>query len=430
MNNTPETSKIRNPVTWVPTVYFAMGLPFVILAQTSTLMFKNLGISDTEITFWTSLVMLPWTLKFLWSPFLEMFRSKKYFVVLTQLISGISFALVAVSLPFDGFFRYIIAIFVVVAFSGATHDVATDGIYLNALTARQQAMYVGWQGAFYNAAKFLSAGAFVALAGVLEKTIGIKSAWMVVFGIFAAIMILLSLLHTHTLPQGGVSAGVQTFEQVKATMKEVLTSFTRKKHILYYLFFIILYRFAEGFAIKVVQLFLRADRSAGGLGLATDTIGLIIGVGGAGAFILGSILGGYVIAHYGLKKSLFVLCLAFNIPFVAYALLAVFQPNSVAIISAAVIFEYFGYGFGFVGLTYFMMQQIAPGKYNMAHYAIASGIMNLGFMLPGLASGWLSDMIGYKSFFIFVLFATIPSLLITWFVPFTYSDNKKEEPVT
>ena len=430
MNNIQVPFQKRNPITWVPTVYFAMGLPFVILAQTSTLMFKNMGISDTDITFWTSLIMLPWTLKFLWSPFLEMFRSKKYFVVLTQSISGISFALVAVSLPMEGFFKYVIAIFVLVAFSGATHDVATDGIYLNALNPKQQAQYVGWQGAFYNAAKFLSAGAFVALAGLLEKSIGIIHAWMVVFGIFAAIMILLSLLHTRTLPLGGESAQVQTFEQVKKTMKEVLQSFIKKKHILYYLFFIILYRFAEGFAIKVVQLFLRADRAEGGLGLATDTIGLIIGVGGAGAFIVGSVLGGYVIARYGLRKSLFALCLSFNIPFVAYALLAVFQPENVAVVSSAVIFEYFGYGFGFVGLTYFMMQQIAPGKYNMAHYAIASGIMNLGFMLPGLASGWLSDMIGYKSFFIFVLFATIPSLLITWFVPFTYHDDKKGSKAT
>ena len=425
MNSIPLKDQTRNPITWVPTVYFAMGLPFVILSQTSTLMFKNMGISDTNITFWTSLIMLPWTLKFLWSPFLEMFRSKKYFVVLTQFVSGISFALVAVSLPLEGFFRYVIAVFVVVAFSGATHDVATDGIYLNALSAKQQAQYVGWQGAFYNAAKFLSAGAFVALAGLLEKSIGITNAWMVVFGIFAAIMILLSLLHTRTLPQGGTSAQVKTLDEVKTTMKEVLRSFITKKHIVYYLFFIILYRFAEGFAIKVVQLFLRADRGDGGLGLATDTIGLIIGVGGAGAFIIGSVLGGYAIAHYGLRRSLFTLCLSFNIPFVAYALLAVFQPENMAIISGAVIFEYFGYGFGFVGLTYFMMQQIAPGKYNMAHYAIASGIMNLGFMLPGLASGWLSDLIGYKSFFIFVLFATIPSLLITWFVPFTYHDDKK-----
>ena len=425
MNSIPLKDQTRNPITWVPTGYFAMGLPFVILSQTSTLMFKNMGISDTNITFWTSLIMLPWTLKFLWSPFLEMFRSKKYFVVLTQFVSGISFALVAVSLPLEGFFRYVIAIFIVVAFSGATHDVATDGIYLNSLSAKQQAQYVGWQGAFYNAAKFLSAGAFVALAGLLEKSIGITNAWMVVFGIFAAIMILLSLLHTRTLPQGGTSAQVKTLDEVKTTMKEVLRSFITKKHIVYYLFFIILYRFAEGFAIKVVQLFLRADRSDGGLGLATDTIGLIIGVGGAGAFIIGSVLGGYAIAHYGPRRSLFTLCLSFNIPFVAYALLAVFQPENMAIISGAVIFEYFGYGFGFVGLTYFMMQQIAPGKYNMAHYAIASGIMNLGFMLPGLTSGWLSDLIGYKSFFIFVLFATIPALLITWFVPFTYHDDKK-----
>ncbi len=204
----------------------------------------------------------------------------------------------------------------------------------------------------------------------------------------------------------------------------VMMSFGRKKHLLYYIFFIILYRFAEGFAIKIAPLFFKASREVGGLGLSTENIGIIYGIGGSIAFVIGSILGGYTIAHFGLKRTLFKLCLVFNIPFVVYFLLAYFQPTSLSIITTAVVFEYFGYGFGFVGLTYFMMEQIAPGKFKMAYYAIASGIMNLGVMLPGMLSGKISDAIGYKDYFIFVLIMIIPSLLITFFVPFSYTEEE------
>ena len=194
-------------------------------------------------------------------------------------------------------------------------------------------------------------------------------------------------------------------------------------------FFIILYRFAEGFVIKIVPLFLKASRAKQGLGLSEQEIGLCYGTFGAAAFVIGSILGGYYIARRGLQKSLFALALIFNIPFIAYTLLAVYQPENLWLIGGAIVMENFGYGFGFIGLSLFMMQQIAPGKHQMAHYAFASGIMNLGVMLPGMLSGIFSDMLGYRHFFIFVLVCTIPALLITWFVPFTYADNTKKEKI-
>jgi PAT family beta-lactamase induction signal transducer AmpG len=410
--------KLPHPATWIPSVYFAMGLPFVAIATASALMFKNMGISDGQIAFWTSLIMLPYTIKPLWSPFLEMFKTKKHFVVITELVTGIVFGLVALSLPLNDFFRYAIALLAVVAFSGSTHDIATDGVYLNVLTLKDQAKYIGWQGAAYNLAKILTGGAFVFLAGELENTLGVVNAWMVVMCIYGAIMILLGLYHIRMLPSGGMATGVKTLRDGMQTLWDVVKSFFAKKNIAWYIVFIILWRFAEGFAIKIAPLFFKAARDSGGLGLTTSQIGIVYGVFGAAAFVLGSILGGYFISGRGLKKALFTLCCFFNIPFAVYAFLAFTQPTSLYVIGTAVVMEYFGYGFGFVGLMLFMMQQVSPGKYKMAHYAFASGIMNLGVMVPSMLSGYISDGIGYRLFFIWVLVATIPAFLVSWFVPF------------
>lgn len=420
----------KNPATWIPSVYFAMGLPFIAIAQASALMYKNLGVSDAQIALWTSLIMLPWTLKPLWSPVLEMFKTKKHFVVATQMFTGVTFMLVAFSLPLDDFFRYSIALLGLIAFSGSTHDIATDGVYLSVLSKHQQARYIGWQGAAYNIAKIVSGGGFVFLAGELEKTVGVVSAWMTVMGTYGAVMILLSLYHIKMLPSGGEATEVKSFREGVNTLADVIKTFFGKKFILWYVVFIILYRFAEGFAIKIAPLFFKAAVADGGLGMSTSQIGLIYGTFGAAAFVAGSLLGGYYISSNGLKGSLFKLALAFNIPFAVYTGLAITQPDNLMVISIAVIFEYLGYGFGFVGLMLFMMQQIAPGKYKTAHYAFATGIMNLGFMIPSMLSGYLSDMVGYRVFFIWVLVATIPALLAARFVPFTYDDAEPEAPTT
>ena len=390
----------RNPISWVPTVYFAMGLPFVVLNMVSVLMFKGLGIDDAQIALWTSLIMLPWTLKFLWSPFLEMFKTKKFFVVLTQLITGAGFALVALALHLPAFFAVCIALLAIIAFSGATHDVVTDGVYMSELNKQDQAKYIGWQGAFYNIAKIVASG---------------------------AVMVLLGVYHMRMLPSGGTAAtGTTSGKETWNRLVEVIRNFFQKKHIWYYITFIILYRLAEGFVMKIVPLFLKAERSVGGLGLGEQEIGLYYGTYGAAAFVLGSLLAGYYISHRGLSRTLFSLCCIFNLPFLAYTLLAIYQPENGMLIGGAIVLEYFGYGFGFVGLSLFMMQQVAPGKHQMAHYAFASGIMNLGVMLPGSISGFVSNALGYKTFFIFTMFATIPAFLITYFVPFTHPDEKKK----
>ena len=441
----PNIQNRRSPISWVPTLYFAMGMPFVVLNMVCTLMFKGLDVSDAQIAFWTSIIMFPWTLKPLWSPLLEIYKTKKFFVIFTQIATGCIFGLVALALHLPNFFAVCIALLAIIAFSGATHDVAADGVYMASLSKDDQARYIGWQGAFYNIAKIAATGGLVYLAGMLIETYtgdvtglspaaaaaakhnGSVMAWTIIMAVIGGIMVVLGLYNAKFVPSE-VKKDAEERPGFKETMVElgnVFVDLFRKRHILYYIFFIILYRFAEGFVMKIVPLFLKADRADQGLGLSEKEIGLCYGTFGAAAFVIGSILAGYYVAHRGLQKSLFSLCCVFNLPFVAYTLLAVYQPESLVLIGGGIVLEYFGYGFGFVGLTLFMMQQIAPGKHQMAHYAFASGIMNLGVMLPGMLSGYVSDWLGYRHFFIFVLFCTIPAFLITWFVPFTYSDKKK-----
>lgn len=420
----------KHPALWVPTTWFAMGLPFVAIAGASSIMYKNLGISNSSIAFWTSLVMLPWTIKPLWGPFLEMFKTKKFFVYTSQIFTGVLFGLVALSLHAHYFFAISIAILVIIAFSGATHDTAADGVYLNELNPKMQAKYVGWQGAFYNIAKVMSGGVLVYIAGELEKKIGIVNAWSTVMLIYGAIMVLLGLYNMRVLPNGGKSSNVGSVKEGFATLKDVVITFFQKKNIWFSLCFIVLYRFAEGQAIKITPLFFKAARAEGGLGLSTSQIGILYGVCGAIAFVVGSIAAGYYASNKGLtRKTLLVLCAFFNIPFAAYAFLAITLPQDLYVIGSAVAIEYFGYGFGFVGLILFIMQQIAPGKYKMAHYAFGSGLMNLGFMIPSMVSGLLSDILGYKEFFIWVLISTIPAFLVTWFVPLKKADEIEVEAV-
>ncbi|WP_432714571.1 MFS transporter [Pedobacter sp.] len=419
-------TKIINPIYWIPTTWFAMGLPFVALSGASSIMYKNMGISNTQIAFWTSLIMFPWTIKPLWGPFLEMYKTKKFFVYATQLFTGVLFGLLALTLQMNHFFSFSIAILTMIAISGSTHDTAADGIYLNELTPKLQAKFVGWQGAFYNIAKVLSGGVLVYIAGQLEKEIGIHNAWMVVMFTYGLIMVLLGLYNMRVLPGGNEVQAISSLKEGFATLKDVIITFFQKKNIWYSLCFIVFYRFAEGQAIKIIPLFFKASRTTGGLGLTTSEIGLLYGVFGSISFVLGSLVAGYYVSNKGLtKKTLLILCGFFNLPFAAYAFLAITMPQDLYVIAAAVAIEYFGYGYGFVGLILFMMQNIAPGKYKMAHYAFGSGLMNLGFMIPSMISGWISDYLGYKEFFIWVLIATIPAFIVTWLVPL----RKDQEPV-
>ncbi|MDO4707217.1 MAG: MFS transporter [Porphyromonadaceae bacterium] len=425
MTQTFQTDKPKgSPIKWVPSVYFGMGLPFVTLSVVSVLMFKDLGISNEEITYWTSLLILPWSLKPIFSLVMELIGTKRQYIIITEMITALMFGLIAFALPLPSFFSIALALMAVMAVSGSTHDIAGDGIYMQELSERQQGEYVGWQGAFYNLAKILTNGFLVYLAGRLAQTMGQTKAWMVIMGISGAIMLLLAVYHLWVLPRETRKSQAKSFNDGMAELLEVVRSFFTKKYIWLYLAFIFLYRLAEGLAMKVAPLFLKDPIEQGGIGLSNEHYGVIYGTAGTIAFIVGSILSGYYISHFGLRRVLSSLVLIFNVPFGVFFLLALYQPSSLAWITTGIVFEYFSYGFGFVGVTLFMMQQIAPGKYQMAHYAFANSLMNLSVMVPGMISGKLSMLLGYQGFFIAVLIAAIPVILLSFFLPFAHNTDK------
>lgn len=429
------TEPRRSPLSWVPSVYFAMGLPFIVLNLVAVIMFDDLGIDKEQIAFWTSLLTLPYTLKFIWSPLLEIYWTKRNFVVATQMLSGFCFALIAFLVLTPSFFTGCIVVMGIIAFSGATHDIATDGVYLTALDKKTQSVYIGWQGAFYNLAKVLANGGLVALAGYLITSFNASNperapfyAWMIIMAIIGVLLIGLSIYHWFMLPATPrTSAQAQSFGDAMSEMAHVLVAFFRKRYIAIYILFIVCYRLTEGFAMKMVPLFLKASIADGGLAMSNEQIGLIYGTFGTIAFIVGSILGGYFISHFGLRRVLFSLVCIFNIPFVIYFLFSAFQPQNMWVVGSGLVLEYFCYGFGFVGLTMFMMQQVAPGRHSMAHYAFASAIMNLGVMLPGMISGWVCNSIGYERFFLVALVVAIPAFILAWIVPFSHSDDDSTE---
>ncbi|GDX42254.1 MFS transporter [Bacteroidota bacterium] len=405
-----------------------MGLPNLVLGGTiASLLYKSLGYTDAQIAFWTGLIVLPWSFKPLWGPFMELYKTKKFYIQLSQLACGLLFAAAVLSLYTSFFFPLSVTLFFLIAFFGATQDMAADGIYLSELSASQQARYVGWQGTFYNVAKLFSNGGMVFLAGILIPMLGDRDAWAIVLAIYACVMLLLGIYNRRVLPESSVQPSIQNAAQVWRTLKDVMVSFFQKKHIWAGILFIVLYRFAEGQGIKIMPLFLKASMEDGGLGLSESTVGLLTGIYGTAAFVLGSLAAGYFVSNKGLNRgTLLLLCAFFNLPFAAYAYLAFTQATSLWVIGAAIAVEHFGYGFGFIGIILFIMQQIAPGKYQMAHYAFGSAITYFGYTIASMISGAISDYLGYAQFFMWVLLSTIPAFLVSWLVPLKQKDAESQ----
>ncbi|WP_426115373.1 MFS transporter [Massilia sp. PWRC2] len=409
----------RHPLAWVPTLYLAQGLPFYAVALVAGLMFKSMGVANDAIAHWTGLLGLAWAFKALWSPFLELARSKKMVVVLFQLSGGCALAGVALALQLPAWFAASIALLGVVALASSTHDIAADGLYIASLSAREQAAYAGWQGAFFNGAKFLSLGGLVILAGVLEPAIGVANAWSVIFGLLGALLAALAAYHQWALPMvrnTAVSAGAA--RAVAATLVDVIRAFFAKRGIWMAILFIILFRAGEGQIQTIGPLFLRDARALGGLGLSTAAVGAIYGTSGTLAFLAGSIGGGYFTARIGLRRAMPWLILAMNLPNLVFWYLSAAQPASLAVIAAALGTEMFGYGFGFVGVILFIMQVVASGPYQTAHYALGTGFMQLGFVLFKFISGDIQQALGYSHFFVWVLVAAVPVLLLSRFMRF------------
>jgi len=416
MNSQSQPAR-AHPATWVPTLYFAEGLPFFAISLIAGILYKRLGVSNDIIALYTSWLLLPWSLKPLWSPVLEMFKTKKFFVVLFEFVGGLSLALIALCLPLPSYFRYTLILFIVVALCSSTHDIAADGLYIASLSAKEQASYAGWQGGFYNVARFFSQGGLIILAGLLETRTDVPHAWMAIFAGMGLLLVALSVYHGRVLPSGGAERRSESSRQMAATFWDVVVSFFKKPNIILLLIFILLYRAGEGQVVRIGPLFLVDKRELGGLGLTTDQFGAIYGTFGTLAFIAGSVLGGYFVARLGLKRALTPLICAMNLPMAAYFYLSVTVPTNPVLVTAAMSAEMFGYGFGFVGVILLMMQEIAPGRYQTAHYAFATALMNLGLLIPGTVSGRIQMALGYRSFFIWVLISAVPALVLSRFVP-------------
>jgi MFS transporter, PAT family, beta-lactamase induction signal transducer AmpG len=428
MNNQNENK--RSPAMWVPSLYLAQGLPYFAVMMVANQMLKSMGMDNVQISHWTTWIGFAWVFKPLWSPFMELASSKKKMVVLFQLAGGACLGLVALALHMPFWFAACIAMLALVAICSATHDIACDGLYIASLDEKQQAQYAGWTGTFFNAGRFIASGGLLVLAGYLEKTSGVVNAWTVIYALLGAMLIGLGLYNSWALPQAkNASTSKTSAREISSTLAEVIVEYFRKPGIWVSVLFIILFRAGEAQIQTIGPLFLREARELGGLGLSTAEVGTLYGTFGTAAFIIGSIAGGYFTSWRGLKRAILPLILAVNLPNAVFYVLALAHPTSLWAIGTALSVEMFGYGFGFVGLILYMMQVVAPGKYQTAHYALSTGIMALGFALFKYFSGDIQVALGYQNFFLWVLVAAIPVAIMSQLIPMTaHQKNETAEP--
>jgi PAT family beta-lactamase induction signal transducer AmpG len=417
----------RNPWSWVPSLYLAEGLPYVVVMTVSVIMYKRLNISNTEIALYTSWLYLPWVIKPFWSPVVDLLKTKRFWIIIMQLLIGAGLAGVAFTLPTEKFFQYTLAFFWLLAFSSATHDIAADGFYMLGLKQHQQAYFVGIRSTFYRIAMLSGQGLLVILAGYLEESSGkIHFAWQITFLILAALFVLFFIYHLFILPhpRSDSSRDKVQLQHFISEFLRTFVSFFKKKEILIIVLFILLYRLAEAQLVKMALPFLVDPKEVGGLALTTSEVGIVYGTVGVIALSLGGILGGIAASRQGLKFWIWWMLLAINLPDLVYIYLAATQTSNFILINICVAVEQFGYGFGFTAFMLYLIY-VSEGEYKTAHYAIATGLMALGMMLPGMISGWIQEEVGYLNFFIWVSISTLPSFIITKFVKIDPSFGKK-----
>ncbi len=423
---TPSSNpKYRHPLTWVPSLYFAQGLPYAVVSTMALTMYKKMGVPNDQITFWLSILGLAWAFKCLWSPFLEIIKSKKAVVVTFQAIGGLSLLGAAYALRLPGFFMTSIAFLALTSFSSATHDIAADGVYIENLSTHDQTIYAGWLGAFWNGGKLFVKGGLVWFAGQLETTMGNAEVWSVVTVVPGVILLALSAYHLFFMPPvRHIVVQKVSVEFVAKTMLQVIITFLQKPGIWMAIAFIVLFRAGEGLVQPIGNLFLIELKTAGGLGLSTTELAFAYGTFASLAFIGGSILGGYFEAWQGLKRSMFLMILAMNVPNLTFWYLSAYMPTNIYFITSILSIEMLGYGFGFTGLTLYIMQVVAPGKYPTAHYALGTGIMQLGFLLFQWMSGAIQTRLGYHDFFIWGVVAALPVLIMSLIVKVDVKEKK------
>lgn len=412
----------RNPWSWIPTLYFAEGLPYVVVMTVAVIMYKRFGLSNTDIALYTSWLYLPWVIKPFWSPFVDILKTKRWWIVTMQLLIGAGMAGVAFTLPAPYYLQASLAFFWLMAFSSATNDIASDGLYMLALDDSQQSFFVGIRSTFYRLAMITGQGLLVILAGGLEKSTGkVPLAWSITFFILAGLFLAFFIYHKFILPRPVSDTGksATTPAEVAREFRQTFASFFAKKEIRFAIAFILIYRLAEAMLVKMASPFLLDGRDVGGLGLSTQQVGIVYGSVGVIALTLGGIVGGIVASRQGLKFWLWPMALAITLPNAAYVFLAFLQPESFVWVNVAVAIEQFGYGFGFTAYMLYLIY-FSRGEHPTAHYSICTGFMALGMMLPGMIAGWIQEQIGYQNFFIFIMIATIPTLLL---IPFMKVDE-------
>lgn len=414
------TVTARNPLAWVPSGYFAEGIPYVMITWVAATMFKDLGHSDTEITFWVGNITLMWSLKPLWAAFLDMFKTKKWIVLAMEFGMVCLLVLVGFCLPMSSYFLISIAVLWMMAFASATQDICMDGIYITSLNKADQAKYVGIQGVFWNVGRIFSMAFIVYVASYFGE--GETSSWTIAWCVAAAVMSALAGYHIFFLPKGSVVDRPKCLKEARVTFIDAWIDFFRKPQIWGMLAFVFLFRSGEGLLLGVGHLFLQAESEVGGIGLSLAQKSIIDGTVSTVVSLAGGILGGMFISKYGLKKTLFTMAICLNLPNLTYVYLAFAaqggEPVTLWTVGSLVTIEKFFYSFGFIANMLYMMQQISPGKYHMTHYAFCTAIMNLVLWPTTAVSGFLADYLGYLTFFIVVMLATIPSFLAAWYAPF------------
>ena len=421
----------RNPWLWIPTLYFVEGVPYFLVNNVSVLMFARLGVPNSQMALFTSLLYLPWTLKFFWSPFVDILKTKRWWILSMQLIMSVAFLALAFTMPHPsadliasgqtpmGLFTFTLILFVFAAFASATHDIAADGFYMLAQSQSSQAAFVGVRSTFYRLANVFGNGVIVAVAGILEvKTGNIPLAWQLTIGGSAVLLTLLTLYHTYAIPvpEADVPRGTGENTSVKGICNEFLrtiVTFCKKPGVILAIVFMLCYRLPEAFLIKMCTPFLVASREVGGLGMQTAQVGIAYGTLGVIFLLLGGILGGLLASRIGLKKSIWIMAAFMTLPCLSFVYLAVAQPTSFAVISVCIAIEQFGYGFGFTAYMLYMMY-FSEGEFKTSHYAFCTCFMALSMMIPGMFAGFLQESLGYKGFFWMVIVCCIATICVTF----------------
>ena len=410
--------KKRSPWLWIPTLYMAEALPYVAVMSISTIMYKRLGISNTDIALYTGWLYLPWVIKPFWSPFVDLVKTKRWWTVTMQFIIAVAFACIAFTLPTSLFFQLSLAAFWLVAFTSATHDIAADGYYMHALTDHEQSLYVGIRSTFYRIGTVAGQGLLVILAGFLEDLTGnIPWSWAVTMGILSALFFAASLYHQFVLPRPASDCPARDVS-VSAIVREFLNTFMTfftKKNALIAIAFMLLYRLPEALLVKLIGPFMLDPVANGGLGLSTRDVGIVYGTVGIIGLTIGGILGGIAASQGGLKKWLWPMVASITLPDLVYVYLSYAQPDNMLLINGCVFLEQFGYGFGFTAYMLYLIY-FSQGEHKTAHYAMCTGFMALGMMLPGMMAGWLQETIGYCHFFITAVACCAVTFLVSAFL--------------